>query len=166
MKKLIPFKRKREGKTNYKKRLSLLTSGKPRLVVRKSLKNILAQIIEFHPDGDKVLASAHSKDLIKMGWKGYGRNVTAAYLVGLLCGKRAQNAGVKEAILDLGFYQTIKGSVIYAALKGAVDSGLIVPHSEKVFPAEERIAGEHLTKGQNLKKNFEEVKNKILKAKK
>jgi large subunit ribosomal protein L18 len=34
----MPFRRRREGKTNYTKRLKLLLSRKPRLVVRKSLK--------------------------------------------------------------------------------------------------------------------------------
>ena len=41
------FKRKRLGITDYKKRLSLLLSNKPRLVIRKSLKHINVQIIEY-----------------------------------------------------------------------------------------------------------------------
>ena len=44
---VVPFKRKREGKTDYKKRLKLLSSSKPRLVIRKSLKNMTVQIIEY-----------------------------------------------------------------------------------------------------------------------
>ena len=43
----IKFRRKREGKTDYRKRLKLLLGGKPRLVVRKSLKNITAQIAVY-----------------------------------------------------------------------------------------------------------------------
>ena len=166
MRRVISFRRKREGKTDYKKRLKLISSGKPRLVVRRSLRNIIVQIVEFHPDGDKVLAHAHSKELEKLGWKGYGKNISAAYLVGLLCAKKATQAGIKQAVFDIGLYQSVKGSVIYATLKGAVDGGLEIPHSEEVYPAEERIQGEHLKKGENIKKNFEEVKNKILKAKK
>ena len=65
----MPFRRRREGKTNYKKRLKLLLSKKPRLVVRKSLKYIRAQIVEFDKKGDKTLASAFSRELKKLGWK-------------------------------------------------------------------------------------------------
>ena len=66
---VIPFRRKREGKTNYKKRIAFLTSEKPRLVIRKSLKNITAQIVIYEPKGDKVIASACSAELTKLGWK-------------------------------------------------------------------------------------------------
>ncbi|MFW6383470.1 MAG: 50S ribosomal protein L18, partial [Nanoarchaeota archaeon] len=33
---------------------------------------------------------------------------------------------------------------IYATLKGVIDAGLSVPHSEDCFPAEARINGEHI----------------------
>ena len=42
----VPFRRKREGKTNYKKRLGLLKSKSLRLVVRKSNKHILVQLVD------------------------------------------------------------------------------------------------------------------------
>ena len=41
---ILSYKRKREGKTDYRKRLKLLKSDKLRFVVRKSLNNILTQI--------------------------------------------------------------------------------------------------------------------------
>ena len=44
-KKTIYYRRKRSGLTNYKKRLSLLLSKKPRLVIRKSLNNMVAQVV-------------------------------------------------------------------------------------------------------------------------
>ena len=62
------YKRRRLGKTNYKKRLQLLSSGIPRLVVRKSLNYIRAQIIEFDKKGDKTVASANSRELKKLGF--------------------------------------------------------------------------------------------------
>ncbi|MFH1638265.1 MAG: hypothetical protein ABIB71_07610 [Candidatus Woesearchaeota archaeon] len=80
--KVLDYKRKREGKTDYKKRLKLLSSKKPRLVVRKSLKNIVVQITEYDAKGDRVVIATHSRQLIRMGWKGYRRNLPAAYLVG------------------------------------------------------------------------------------
>jgi large subunit ribosomal protein L18 len=39
---------------------------------------------------------------------------------------------------------SIKGAKIYAALKGAVDAGLYVPHNDSILPADERIRGEHV----------------------
>ena len=54
----MQFNRKIHGRTDYRKRLSLVKSRLPRLVVRKSLKNTLAQIIEFHENGDKIILSA------------------------------------------------------------------------------------------------------------
>jgi len=38
----------------------------------------------------------------------------------------------------------VKGSRVFAALKGAVDAGLKVPHSESILPDESRIKGEHI----------------------
>ena len=59
------YKRKKLGKTNYKSRLEHLKSNIPRLIIRKSLKNIWSQIVEYTPTGDKVLISAHSRELNK-----------------------------------------------------------------------------------------------------
>ena len=63
----MQFKRRKEGKTDYQNRLKMLKSGRPRLVVRKSLRYITAQVIEFTPKGDKTLVSATSKELKKLG---------------------------------------------------------------------------------------------------
>lgn len=141
----VPYRRKREGKTDYKKRLALLVSGRPRLVIRRSLKNVWLQIIEYSPQGDKVLASAHTRSLIKLGWKAARSNIPAAYLCGLLLGKRAKEKNIKEAVLDIGRNVSQKGGVIYAALKGCVDAGLEIDHAKEILPNEERVAGEHIT---------------------
>src|SRR3989344_1615369 len=89
MKKLVilPYKRKRNGKTDYKRRLALLKSGKERLVIRKALNNILLQVIQYEPDGDRIIVTTHSNSLREYGWKGHNGNLAAAYLTGLLCGK-------------------------------------------------------------------------------
>jgi large subunit ribosomal protein L18 len=162
----MPFKRRRLGKTNYRKRLRLLLSKKPRLVVRKSLKYITAQIIEFSEKGDKTLAAATSKELKKLGWNFACDNLPAAYLTGLLIGKRSLEKGIKEAILDSGLYPSTKGSRIYAVVKGAIDAGMSVPVSEEVLPTEDRIRGEHIVaykeKFKNLPEEFEKMKQKIL----
>ena len=57
----VAFRRRLEGKTNYKKRLELVKSGLPRLAVRKSNKFVLVQIIKFGRTGDNVLAQANSR---------------------------------------------------------------------------------------------------------
>ncbi len=154
----MPFKRRRLGKTDYQKRLRLLSSGKPRLVVRKSLNYITAQIIQFDKKGDKTLAGVTSRQLKKLGWKFACDNLPAAYLTGLLIGK---NAGkIKEAILDAGLYQSTKGNKIYAVVKGAIDAGLKIPASEDILPSEDRIKGKHISEA--VEKEFEKIKQKIL----
>ena len=137
----VQFRRKREGKTDYRHRLRMLRSGKLRLVVRISLKHIQAQIVKVSQTGDITLASAHSKQLEALGWKNGTSNLPSAYLVGLLCGYRAIKAGVKEATFDIGMIHPTKGGKIFAVLKGAVDAGLQIPHGEEILPSDEQVSG-------------------------
>jgi large subunit ribosomal protein L18 len=142
----VHLRRRREGKTDYQARKALVTSRKPRLVTRASLKNVEVQIIIAKPHGDEVLAAANSRELIKtFGWKAPTGNVPAAYLTGLLCGLKAKAAGIKEAILDIGLVSPTKGSKIFAVLSGVVDAGVVVPHSEEKT-VKERMKGEHIAK--------------------
>ena len=142
-----PYRRRREGKTDYAARKALVLSGKPRIVIRGSVKNMTAQIIVAKPEGDIVLVSAHSRELPeKYGWKGPGTNLTAAYLVGFLCGSRAKAQGTAEAIADIGLHSPSKGARVFAALKGAADGGVNVPHSKEKLPSDDRIKGEHIGK--------------------
>lgn len=140
----VPFRRRREGKTDYRKRKALIISGKARLVVRPSLNNVITQVVVAEPEGDKVLVSAHSRELEDFGWKAPRGNIPAAYLTGLLCGLRAKSKGVDEAILDIGLHSPSKGARVFAALKGALDAKVEVPHSEEKMPDEKRISGEHI----------------------
>ena len=128
----VPFRRKRQGKTYYKKRLRILSSNKPRFVARKSLKNLQISIVEYSQNGDKVIFTVSSNVLAKFGWKGDSGNLSSAYLVGLITGKKSLEKGIREAILDLGFYNSTKGSRLYAVLKGSIDAGLDIPHSKQV----------------------------------
>lgn len=166
----MPFKRRRLGKTDYEKRLKLLFSKKPRLVVRRSLKYIKVQIIDFDTKGDKTLASASSQELKKLNWKFNSDNLPSAYLTGVLIGKKSLEKGIKEAILDIGLYSSPKGSRVFAVAKGAIDAGLKVPCGEEIFPSEERISGQHIAeykeKFKDLPKEFERIKQKILEEKK
>jgi large subunit ribosomal protein L18 len=140
-----PFRRRKEGKTDYKARKALVLSGKPRLVARSSLKNVIAQIVVAKPKGDEVLVSAHSRELTKKyGWKAPRDNLPASYLTGLLCGLKAKAKGVKEANLDMGLHSPSKGAGIFAVLKGVLDAGIHVPHGEEKLPNKKRIEGEHI----------------------
>ncbi len=142
----LAFKRRKEGKTDYKARLKLMGQDKHRFVVRISNKHIMAQIVTMENEGDKTLVAVNSKELEKLGWKAGGKNISAAYLTGFLCGKRALKKEINEANLDIGLKTSLKGSKIYAVLKGAVDAGLDIPHDESVIPDEDRINGEHIAK--------------------
>lgn len=136
------FRRRKSGKTNYAKRLALVRSGKIKIVVRKTSSQIIAQAIKFNPKGDETLTSATSKELDKFGF--YGTNNTpSAYLTGLLLGKRMSE---KEAVLDIGRKTPSHGSVVFACLKGLVDAGINIPHSNEAIPSEERINGTVLEK--------------------
>lgn len=140
----VQFDRKRKKATDYRKRLKLLSSGKERLVIRKTSSHIIIQIASFGENGDSVLASASSSQLAKYGWALGKKSIPAAYLTGLLAGKFALSKNIKHAILDAGTQKPASRGKVYAALKGAIDAGLEVPASKDIFPSEERIAGKHI----------------------
>lgn len=140
----VQYRRKREGRTNYKKRLIYLKSKTPRLVVRRTNKQVLLQIVEYTPDGDKIICGVNSNALKKLGWQYSCNNMPACYLAGLLLGKKAKAKHVKEAILDAGLQTHVPGSKIYASVKGVVDAGITMPVSAEVFPSKERLSGTHI----------------------
>ncbi|MDH5702007.1 MAG: 50S ribosomal protein L18 [Candidatus Bathyarchaeota archaeon] len=153
----VPFRRRREGKTDYRSRRALVLSRLPRLVVRLTLNHIIVQVVEAEVAGDKGVVSAHSRELAKTyGWQGNCRNVPAAYLTGLLCGFKAMVHGVKKAVLDIGLHSPSRGARVFAALKGVLDAGVTVPHSENMLPDETRIIGKHIADyGSQLSSNPE-----------
>ena len=60
-------------------------------------------------------------------------------------------------MLDIGFHTPVHGSTVFAVLKGALDAGLKVPHSEEALPSEDRIRGEHIASyAKMLKENAPE----------
>ncbi len=187
--KSVQYRRRREGKTNYHKRLKMLLSRKSRVVIRLTNKKVIAQVVQFHPEGDIVLVGVDSSALRKLGWKYSLKNLPASYLTGLLVGKKAVEKKQEDAVLDSGNQSPFHGGKHFAFLKGLVDAGLQIKHGgENVFPSEERLTGAHVSTyaaklksenqekfnqvfGQYLKanaqpedlsKNFEEVKKKIL----
>ncbi|WP_415381420.1 50S ribosomal protein L18 [Halosimplex sp. TS25] len=140
----VPMRRRREARTDYHQRLRLLKSGKPRLVARKSNKHVTAQLIITGPNGDETAASAHSSDLEEYGWEGPTGNMPAAYLTGILAGLRAKEAGLDEAVLDIGLNSPTPGSKVFAVQEGAIDAGLEIPHNDSVLADWSRTRGEHI----------------------
>jgi len=146
---VVPFKRRRLGKTNYRKRLALIKSGLPRLVVRTSNKAVVVELMEFKPIGDQVLAYAHSNELIKFGWPAR-RNLPTAYLTGLLCSlkfkRKSEKVGEKinRFVLDIGLSTANKNSICFSAMKGAIDAGLETNYDPEMID-ESRIAGVHIS---------------------
>jgi large subunit ribosomal protein L18 len=83
----LAFRRRREGKTNYHKRLKLLKSRKLRVVIRVSNNHVTVQVVESQMGGDKIMVSSFSKELSKKyGWNAHTGNIPAAYLTGYLAG--------------------------------------------------------------------------------
>ena len=164
----VKYKRRRQGKTDYRQRLRLTIQDKNkyatpkyRFVVRFSLKDITCQIVRATMRGDVVLAAAYSHELPKYGMEAGLTNYAAAYCTGLLLARRTltklnladtyegntegdvgedfnvepEDEGPRPftCLLDVGLKTTSVGSRVFAALKGGLDGGLDIPHSEKRF---------------------------------
>lgn len=186
----VRYRRRLEGKTDYRARKAFVVSGKLRAVIRSSLKNITVQVIEAKPDGDNTLVSAHSRELSdKYGWKAPLGNLPSAYLTGFLCGLKAKSKSISEVIPDIGLHSPSKGARVFAALKGVADAGVSVPFDEKKMPDAKRIGAEHIVEyvkmlasdaeeyakkfskyrehnlqPENLASNFQDVKKQIAAA--
>ncbi len=177
-------RRRRAALTDYKRRVSLLKGGFLRIVVRKTNRGIIMQITEYKKDGDVIVKSARSDELLKFGWSPR-RNIPTAYLTGLLLSKKFNDKN-RELVVDTGLYKPIKNSVIFAAAKGCIDFGLKV--KANIEFDEDRLSGKHISgfaetvnKDNTLYKNqfsrykdmkfdpkeicdkFLEIKNKIIK---
>ena len=133
-------------------------------VIRKTNNYIIAQLVEFNPEGDRTVVHVNSRDLEKFGWKTGKKNLPAAYLTGLLAGVKAKKLKIDKAILDIGFAIPRRKGWWASALKGALDAGLKMPAGEKALPSDERISGKHieLFAKKQVTKTFEEAKQKIM----
>lgn len=91
----VKFRRRREGKTDYRQRKRLCTqdknkyqSPKYRLVVRFTNKQVICQIAYAQIDGDRILCAASSSELPRYGLSVGLKNYAAAYCTGLLVARR------------------------------------------------------------------------------
>ena len=162
----VKKKRRMQGRTDYRARIALLKSRKPRIVIRKTNRYIIVQYVTSEDAQDKVLYYVNSKELLDYGWpkemQGSLKSIPACYLTGKLIAKRIKEKEGKkdiEAVLDIGLARNIPKSRIYAALKGVIDGGIGVPFKKEIFPEESRIKGAHLKK--DFSKIFEKIKENI-----
>ncbi|KAJ0977120.1 hypothetical protein J5N97_012594 [Dioscorea zingiberensis] len=162
----VKFKRRRQGKTDYRARIRLINQDKNkyntpkyRFVVRFTNKDIIAQIVSASIAGDMIVAAAYAHELPRYGLEVGLTNYAAAYCTGLLLARRVlktlemdeeyegnveatgEDFSVEpgetrrpfRALLDVGLLRTTTGNRVFGALKGALDGGLDIPHSEKRF---------------------------------
>ncbi|CAA0820661.1 60S ribosomal protein L5-2 [Striga hermonthica] len=162
----VKFKRRRQGKTDYRARIRLINQDKNkyntpkyRFVVRFTNKDIIAQIVSASITGDHVLSAAYAHELPHYGLEVGLTNYSAAYCTGLLLARRvlkklemdqeyegnveatgedysvepAETRRPFRALLDVGLLRTTTGNRVFGALKGALDGGLDIPHSDKRF---------------------------------
>lgn len=157
------LKRIREGRTDYRKRKAILLGKHVFATIRVSDENIMVQISKASMNGDLVLASAHSRELLKYRWNGSRRCLPACYLTGLLAGLKAKANGVNGCIVYVG----IRGFSprVGACTKGLIDAGLDVPVGDDALPDEDRITGKHIADYANmLKEEDEDLYSKMFSA--
>jgi len=157
----MQYKRKRMHRTDYKKRIKLISGSTQRVVIRKSLKGLIIQLAGYNNTGDKIIIDARCSELKKYGWELPSGNICASYLTGVLFGTKAKNVESDALIADIGFFPSVKGSRIYAAIKGIIDSGVKVKCDKEILPSEDRVYGKHISDyAEKLKKDSPEKYDK------
>jgi len=128
--------------------------------VRISNKDITCQIAYAKIVGDVIISAAYGHELPRFGMPVGLNNFAAAYSTGLLLARRTlkklslddkykgnenvngEDFNVEElpdgprpfsALLDVGLRRTTTGAKVFAALKGACDGGIHIPHSDTRF---------------------------------
>eukprot|EP00899_Mesostigma_viride_P008825 jgi/Mesvir1/17944/Mv12994-RA.3 len=91
----VKYRRRREGKTDYRARLRLVSQDKNkygthkyRMIVRFTNKDIICQIAYATIAGDVVVSAAYAHELERYGLKVGLTNYAAAYCTGLLLARR------------------------------------------------------------------------------
>jgi len=159
----IPKRRRREGKTDYLKRIKLLKSESPRVVFRKTNNLIIAEYVTSKEAQDKIEIGITSKALKNYGWPdkfdGSLKSIPASYLTGFLIGKEILKKKLEQPIVDFGMMRMLSKNKGFAFLKGLIDAGIEISCNEEHFPEEERIIGTNLK--EDFSKTFKEIKSKI-----
>merc|ERR1719420_1056829 len=163
---------------------------KYRLVVRFTNRRVITSVVYSTIKGDMTVCMADSKELVNHGLKCGLTNYAAAYATGLLLARRLlkdksmdtthkgqetadgkyyniEDAGMErrpfKAFLDVGLVRTTTGNRVFGAMKGAVDGGLLVPHSEQRWPGFKIIKAEVQTnkRGKKIEENADKAKSEF-----
>jgi len=104
----VKYRRRRQGKTDYRARLRLCTQDKNkyaahkhRLVVRFTNRDVICQVVYASIAGDVTVAAAYAHELPKYGITAGLTNYAAAYATGLLLARRT--------LAKFGLADTYKG---------------------------------------------------------
>lgn len=156
------FRRRREGKTDYRKRRGVVVGKQPFLSIRISGRYIYGQVLKPTATGDVTLCAASSRDLAqKFGWKGSPKSLPGAYLTGYQLGSVAKQRGVSGAVVYTGVGRFVHGSRIASVIAGAKDAGLEMEINEDSLPDEKRLKGEHISSfAKELEANDRDAFNK------
>jgi large subunit ribosomal protein L5e len=91
----VKFRRRREGRTDYRQRKRLVVQDKNkfqtpkyRLVVRFTNTQVICQVAYSLIDGDRIICQATSRELARYGLSVGLKNYAAAYCTGLLVARR------------------------------------------------------------------------------
>lgn len=164
------FRRRREGKTDYRKRKGIIVGKSPFVSIRISGKYIYSQIMKPTATGDLTLCAASSRDLVKkFGWKGSTKSLPGAYLTGFYLGQLAGKENVKQAVVYSGIGRFVHGSRLASVINGAKDAGLNITVNDESLPEESRVQGKHIADyakklEQENHDKFNQVFSKILSA--
>jgi large subunit ribosomal protein L5e len=186
----VKWRRRREGKTDYYFRKRMIcqdkrkyNSPKYRIVVRLSKRNIICQFVNSNIEGDRVINAFYSNKLLSFGIPFGLTNFPSAYACGIFLSKKIlarKNIDIKhsyinipnttKAFLDIGLARATAGHKVFACMKGVIDGGIYVPHSEKKYPGytvekgfdpialKLRIKGEHIYDYMSNLKEEDEIK--------
>lgn len=144
-------------------------SPKYRFVARITNRDVVCQVFSSKIVGDMCMTAAYASELPRYGLNCGLTNYAACYATGLLCARRLLTQlklaetyeGVEEAdgedyfieaegdaapfsaVLDVGLAATTTGARVFGCLKGGVDGGMEIPHSNKRFPGYDREGKEY-----------------------
>jgi len=153
-------RRRKEGKTDYLKRIKLLKSESPRIVFRKTNKYLIAQYIISKEAQDEIKFGLTTKKLLEYGWPkealGGLKSLSASYLLGFLMGHKITKGKLTTPIIDFGMLRTIHKTKLYAFIKGLLDADIKIKYQEKTLPEEERLKT-------NKKISLDKIKEQIQK---
>lgn len=156
-------RRRKENRTDYRKRMNLLKGNSPRIVFRKTNRYIISEYVVSDEARDRIEMGVTSKALLKYGWPeefmGSLKSIPASYLTGFLIGRKIIKEKKETPIADFGMTRSVHRSKAFAFLNGLVDAGLKMKHDKKTFPEDDRIKGKNLK--EDFSKTFETIKSKI-----